>query len=97
MPGHLVASSTFVAPNDDQWVDWTLVWETGANEPLAGGTLGIELFARAATTANNLPAEVFFDDLTLDVVSTAAVPEPSTFVGIFLCVGAIAVRLRRRG
>lgn len=88
MPG--LVSSTVSVPADDTWVNWTLVWETGAAEPLAGQPLVVELFHRAATIATNLPSEVFFDDVA---VATAPVPEPG---GMALVVVGAAAMLRRR-
>jgi hypothetical protein len=93
MPGFLAAASIVSVPADDTWANWTLVWETGANEGLAGGTLGIELFNRANTIGQTLPVEVFFDDLALQAV---AVPEPTT-LGLFLvgsCLGCVHYRRR---
>jgi|GEM_PF-6930320 len=92
MPGFQALQSSISVPADNTWVNWTLVWETGSAEALAGTTLGIELFNRADTQATNLPAEVFFDDLMLTAV---AVPEPgASWLGV--CAAALLGRRRRR-
>lgn len=91
MPGFLAGASSVSIPGDDQWVNWTLVWETGAADALAGGTLGIELFNQANTQALSVPVEVFFDDVAL---TTAAVPEPSS--AMLLAAVAWWPALRRR-
>lgn len=75
MPGFLSSASSVSAPGDHEWVNWTLVWETGASEALAGQALMIELF-NTASSVGGLPVEVFYDDL---VLTTSAVPEPGTW------------------
>jgi len=91
MPGFLSGLSSVSVPADDTWVTWTLVWETGAAESLAGTALGIELFNRADTRASNLPSEVFFDDLVLTAV---AVPEAD--VAGLMALGSTVLGLRRK-
>ncbi len=93
MPGHIVAASSVSAPGDNLWVNWTLVWETGASEPLVGGTLGIELFSRANTVGYLNPVEVFFDDIALN---TAAAPEPSRAVLMLAGIALICARRSRK-
>jgi hypothetical protein len=91
IPGFRSALSSVSEPADNAWVNWTLVWETGASEPLAGTALGIELFNRADTQALGVPVEVFFDDIALSAV---IVPEPGTAT-MLLLASAGAVSLRR--
>lgn len=90
MPGFLAGSSSVSAPGDNEWVNWTLVWETGANELLAGGTLGIELYNQANTQSLSVPVEVFFDDVA---ITTSAVPEPSS---VMLCASGMLMPILRR-
>jgi hypothetical protein len=91
MPGFLAAASIVAVPADDQWVNWTLTWETGASEALAGGTLGIELYSQANTQSLSTPVEVFFDDVTLDATS---VPEPSS--ALLVAISVLGRSLLRR-
>lgn len=91
MPGFLAGASSVSVPGDDTWVNWTLVWETGANESLAGGILGIELYNQANTQSLSVPVEVFFDDVAL---TTSVVPEPSA--AMLFAAGVVWPALRRR-
>jgi hypothetical protein len=90
MPGFQLALSSVAVPANHEWVNWTLVWETGASESMAGMPIGIELFNRADTRSPNLPVEVFFDDIAL---TAAAVPEPR--VALLLVAGALLPQRRR--
>lgn len=91
MPGFLPGESTVSIPPNNEWVNWTLSWQTGPNESLAGAPLVIELFNRANTQGSPLPVEVFFDDVTLSAV---AVPEPS--VSALAAALGVLLGLRRQ-
>ena len=75
MPGFLAASSVVSTPVDNGWVNWSLVWETGAVEALAGQALVLELYSQANTIGSSAAVEVFFDDVAL---TATAVPEASS-------------------
>jgi hypothetical protein len=93
LPGFVPGLSSVSAPADNVWVSWTLTWETGATEPLAGMPLGVELFNRANTLALSVPVEVFFDDIAL-----VATPVPEPGAAAFVVAGLLfgGGRLRRR-
>lgn len=61
MPGYV--SSEVSEPPDNEWVTWTIVWQTAATEPLAGKKLVLEFFSTAEKHPR--PVEVFFDDVEL--------------------------------
>jgi len=78
----------------------TVLYSSGANNPLAGQALQIRF---TTTGIAGTVTEAFFDDVKLDVVTNSlppapGVPEPSTLAllgsGI---VAAVAKRVRRRG
>jgi hypothetical protein len=82
MPGFL--SSNASVPSIGNFVTWTLVWQTGASEALAGTGIVVEL-------AQNAETEAYFDNVSLTVT---AVPEPASLS--LLIGGSAAVMLRRR-
>ena len=93
MPGFLALASSVSVPADNTWVDWTLVWETGASEALEGGTLGIELYNQANTQALSAPVEVFFDEVALDATT---VPEPASGALVVGSAGTFLASRRNR-
>ena len=84
MPG--LVSSTAATPPVGNFNTWTLVWETGWNEPLLGSDLTFDL-SRGATGGNT-----WFDNVTL---TAELIPEPSTVLLLGLG-GLFAWRKTRR-
>lgn len=75
----------------------SLIYNSGAANPFAGQTLSIRIQSiGAAGSTRAVPTEVFFDDISLDVVSnsSSAVPEPSTWAAA--CLGLAGIVLSRR-
>jgi hypothetical protein len=93
MPGFLPALSVVSAPADNEWVTWTLNWQTGASESLAGQALSVQLLHQGTQAVGGLPAEVFFDDVA---VTATAVPEPTTFVNLVFGMSLLWSQRRRR-
>lgn len=91
MPGFLPAASIVSTVADDQWVDWTLKWQTGAAEPLAGQPLFVQLLHQGTRPTGGLAAEVFFDDLAI-----TAVPEPAVTHAALVGTALVALRRWRR-
>lgn len=58
-------SSLVPPPPDGRFTNWTLIWETGPSEPLAGQPIVIELFNQRTTGTGN-QREVFYDDIAID-------------------------------
>lgn len=90
MPGFLPGSSSVSTVADNEWTTWTLMWQTGAAEPLAGQQLFVQLLHQGTRPTGGLPAEVFFDD-----VAVTAVPEPGA-ASLLLCAVAVLAARRRR-
>jgi hypothetical protein len=90
MPGFQLGASSVSAAADDEWVNWTLTWQTGDAEPLAGQALFVQLFHQGTRPVGGLPAEVFFDDIAI-----TAVPEPSAMASAALAMILFAAQRRR--
>lgn len=91
MPGFQPALSSVSTVADNEWVTWTLNWQTGAAEALAGQPLFVQLLHQGTRPTGGLPAEVFFDD-----VAVTAVPEPGVLTSAALAALVLAARRRRR-
>jgi hypothetical protein len=87
MPGFLPGSSTVSIPAPGAFTPWTLVWQTGPSEPLAGTTLVVDLSVGGGD--GTTPIEAFFDN-----VSLTSVPEPSSVVLLLACGGMLLARRR---
>lgn len=91
MPGFQPATSSVSTVSDNEWVTWTLRWQTGAAEALVGQTLFVQLFHQGTRPTGGLPAEVFFDD-----VSVTSVPEPTAITSVTVTLALFASRRRSR-
>jgi len=82
----VVGSATGSTPTAGNWDTWTLVYNSGSSNALAGEDLAIELMSTTTQTG--------FDDVTLSSAATGSVPEPTMFV--LVGVGLLGLVSRRR-
>jgi hypothetical protein len=88
MPGFVAGLSSTPAPaSHGSIVNWTLTWQTGPGEALAGDAIWVQL-AMNASVAND---EVYWDNVSL----VTSVPEPSAALLVSAILGATLLRRRR--
>jgi hypothetical protein len=91
MPGFVPGMSSVSTPTLGNFTNWTLVWQTGASEPLAGTALVVDLRILTGLPGNNESA--YFDNVALTV---GPIPEPSAAI-LVVAGGALLLRRRVRG
>lgn len=95
----LLASSSALNLSDNTFGSDSLVFNSGANNPLAGQALMV----RFSTSSGGSFQEAFFDNVALDAVTSnngggSTVPEPSSIALTILGgLGLFAVRATRKG
>jgi len=82
----VLGSASGATPTAGNWAVWTLVYDSGSSNPLAGQALEISLASSVTQTS--------FDAVSLTSTADSTVPEPAVFA--LVGVGLLGMVTRRR-